>query len=120
MNPPTASTVTKNSIQVSFVSVTTSPENRGTDVDTYDIQYKRTADPTFTEVLGVTSPYTITTLDVDTVYEIQVRAVNIHGNGGWSTSLSQTTYNVPEAPVSVTVALSTDELGVDISWTAPA
>ncbi len=64
----------------------TEPVNTGPDIDDYDVQY-RTGSGSFLpwqHNTGTTT--TITDLEVNTRYEVQVRATNDEGTGAWSSS----------------------------------
>ena len=65
----------------------TAPVNTGPDIDGYDVQY-RTGSGSFLPWPhgGSGTTATITDLDVNTRYEVQVRATNDEGTGAWSSS----------------------------------
>ena len=65
----------------------TEPANTGPGIDGYDVQY-RTGSGSFLPWLhdGDGTTATITGLDVNTRYEVQVRATNDEGTGAWSSS----------------------------------
>ncbi len=65
----------------------TEPANTGPEVDGYDVQY-RTGSGSFLPWThdGDGTTATITGLDVNTRYEVQVRATNDEGTGAWSSS----------------------------------
>ena len=72
---------------VSSVTVTwTAPSNAGPAITDYDLQYRIGDSGNFTagpqDVAGTSA--TITGLVEDTEYEVQVRATNAEGTGGWS------------------------------------
>ena len=50
-------------------------------------------------------------------YDVQVRAVNANGNGGWSPTAQATPAAVPAAPAMPTLTVGNTELGV--SWAEP-
>ena len=87
-DPPTVSNETDNSLTVTW----TEPANTGPAITDYDVQY-RTGSGSFLPWThdgdGATS--TITGLDVNTRYEVQVRATNDEGTGEWSSSGSGAT-----------------------------
>ena len=64
----------------------TEPANTGPDVHDYDVQYRKSGSflPWTHDGDGTTT--TITDLDVNTRYEVQVRATNDEGTGEWSSS----------------------------------
>ena len=79
---PTVSNETESSLTVTW----TEPTNTGPGIDDYDVQY-RTGSGSFLpwqHNTGTTT--TITDLEVNTRYEVQVRATNDEGTGAWSSS----------------------------------
>lgn len=59
---------------------------------TYDVRYRATSSPTWTEVTNVTSPsYAITSLDATTDYEVQVRTRCTTTTSAYSASVNFTT-----------------------------
>lgn len=60
------------------------------------------------EVDGVTSPYTITGLDAETDYVVQVQGVYNEGNSGWSNSVLFTTAGADAMPIDLAVTDVTD------------
>ena len=71
----------------SLTVIWTEPANTGPDIDGYDVQY-RTGSGSFLPWPhdGPGTSTTITDLDLNTRYEVQVRATNDEGTGGWSAS----------------------------------
>ena len=71
----------------------TAPDNTGPDIDDYDVQYSVDGSGTWTNFdhTGTEVSATITGLDARTAYEVQVRATNEEGTGGWSDSGRATT-----------------------------
>ena len=69
------------------------PSNTGPAITDYDVQYRRTADSSWSDhaFTGTTTPTQITGLERSTEYEVQVRATNDEGTGYWSTSTTATT-----------------------------
>ena len=63
-----------------------------------------------------TLQYTITTLDNGTQYDVQVRAVNSHGDGTWSDTKTGT----PALPAPTIDSVRADDRAVLVSWSAPA
>jgi Fibronectin type III domain len=86
--PNVVTDLSANSSKAKIV-VTWSPPvgNSGSNVYTYDLQYKLSTDVSYNPIVtGVTSPYTITSgLIVGQTYNIRVRADNSIGNGNWTT-----------------------------------
>ena len=81
---PTVSTSTPYSLTVEW----TEPENTGTAITDYDVQYREVGSGSFTDAQheGTGLRATLTGLSPDTVYEVQVRATNATGTGAWSES----------------------------------
>ena len=89
---PTVSAVTgsSNSLSVSW----TAPDNTGRpSIQSYDLQYRKGTTGNFADgpqdVTGLTD--TISGLDADSLYQVQVRATNDEGDSGWSSAGSGTT-----------------------------
>ena len=59
--------------------------------------------------------YTITSLTNGTEYDVQVRAVNSHGDGTWSA----TEVGTPALPAPAVDSVRADDLAVLVSWSAP-
>ena len=88
---PAAPTVT--SAGLTSVSVEWSaPENTGPPIDHYDLRYRvAAAGPTGADWTDGPQDVAATSTDIDgldeaTVYEVQVRATNVEGDGAWSAS----------------------------------
>ena len=81
---PTVSAATPYSLTVEW----TEPENTGTAITDYDVQYREVGSGSFTDAQheGTALRATLTGLSPDTVYEVQVRASNATGTGAWSES----------------------------------
>ena len=99
--PPSAPTVTSvaksnTSLIVTWDAPTT---NTGPPVTGYGLQYKKTSESSWTPQshtgTGVTA--TITGLDANTEYQVQVQASNDEGTGGWSESGAGTTVTTSAA-----------------------
>ena len=111
---PTIVEATFNSLKISW----STPTNTGPEITAYDVRHILTsasatdkADDTNWTVMedawtsgnGGTLEYTISSLEQNTSYDIQVRAESDEGTGGWSSSVSgTTTANV--APVIATIS----------------
>ncbi len=116
--PPGSST----SLAVSW----TAPANAGKpSITGYDLQYRAGTSGAFTDgpqnVTGTTS--TITGLEANTAYQVQVRAVNDEGDGAWSPSGSGTTGNTAPVFADATLTFSVAENtagSVNVGTTIPA
>ena len=64
------------------------PDDTVEDITGYDVQYKKTTAASFSDDdhSGLETTATITGLDVDTSYQVRVRATNAAGDGPWSLS----------------------------------
>ena len=95
---PAAPTLTALTTSIE-VTLSTDPTSDAT-IDSRDIQWKTTAGSVWTEVIGVTSPHTISSLAEGTEYEVQWRAVSTIGDGAWSPSgtITTTTDLMPSLP----------------------
>ena len=81
---PTVSAATPYSLTVEW----TEPENTGTAITDYDVQYREVGNGGFTDARyeGTALRATLTGLSPATDYEVQVRASNATGTGAWSES----------------------------------
>ena len=79
---PIFSGETADSLRVSW----SEPDNTGPDITDYDVQYREEGRGGFTDGnhQGPGLTLTLTDLNPGTVYEVQVRATNDEGTGGWS------------------------------------
>ena len=102
------------------------PINSGSAITSYDVQYKKTADSTWTQwnATDKCNPADTSTepcamlngLTTDSEYEVQVRATNDLGDTPWSSSASATPVAALPAPTNVT---STPYNGaIAVQWTA--
>ena len=95
--------------------------NGGSTLTDYIVQYKASADAswtTFADGTSTTRTATISTLTNGTVYLFRVAATNAAGTGTESTSVSATPKTTPGAPTSLSATIG-DEF-VSLTWTAPA
>ena len=81
---PTVSTATPDSLTVQW----TEPENAGSAITDYDVQYREGDSGGFIDAQyeGTALSAMLTGLSPDTIYEVQVRATNAEGTGAWSES----------------------------------
>jgi hypothetical protein len=117
--PTLQGTATHDSVTVLFSSLTTAADIGGLSITKYVVEYKKTADASYTSVDPATSPTTVSSLTPNTAYLFKVTAVNSIGSGTPSSTLSVTTDTYsPNTPTSVTTTESGAGLNVDITWTA--
>lgn len=91
--PPTP--VTVSSITITSATVQWTPTTNAT----YNLQYKKVTDPTWTVVTGLTSnTYTINGLAEGTQYEVQVASICAGTTGAYSASTNFTTLSVTYCP----------------------
>ena len=113
------------------------PTNTGPPINDYDVQYRVGNSGSFTGVThtGTERETTISDLESGTSYEVQVKAKNAEGTGGWSDSgTGSTDADVNALPVvsgdssvdygengtaAVATYSATDEDGDSITWTLP-
>ena len=87
---------TLNSLMVEW----TAPENRGPAITGYRVRYRDVEGGGIDEVLaGTALSWTLTGLDEDTLYEVQVQAINDEGAGPWSEPVNGRT----EPPLTVEI-----------------
>ncbi len=119
---PAAPTVSAVSGSSDSLSVTwTAPDNTGRPaIVSYDLQYRKGSAGTFADgpqdVTGLTD--TISGLDEDSAYQVQVRATNEDGDSAWSSAGSGTT-NEPADPTDADNLTATAHTGkISLEWTA--
>ncbi|MCY3778341.1 MAG: fibronectin type III domain-containing protein, partial [Candidatus Aminicenantes bacterium] len=79
----------------------TAPDSRGSGISGYVVQYRKADSGSFTEVqAGTGLSWTLTGLEEDTIYAVQVQATNHEGSGPWSESVRGRT----DAPLTVEIA----------------
>ena len=107
-----------------------SPHDGGLEITDYDVRYREKDTDRITSgdqpgswvtLTGGDDPGSATTATIagliaGTVYQVQVRASNIKGEGDWSSSLDWP--QTPSVPTALTATVRHQALGV--SWTAPA
>ena len=122
---PEAPTITSVTPGNATLTVTwTVPGNGGSAITGYDVRHKLSSAPdidaNWTEAAntGDDLSHTIGSLTNGTSYDIQVRAVNVAGDGAWSSTSVGIPVEAPGAPAAPTVAADVGELTV--TWTTPA
>ena len=118
---PDAPTVNATSGSATSLDVRwTAPSNTGRPaVTSYDLQYKKTIDSTWTDgpQSVTTTSATLTGLAAETPYEVQVRAENDEGAEAWSSEATGTTTALPAVTVSKTTLTVTEEDATGDSYT---
>ena len=131
--PADPSTTTDNTQPRQLGVSWTAPTNPGPPITDYDVQYREGTSGSFTDAGydGTGTTTTLTGLTSGTAYQVQVRAVNLDGNGAWSDSGSGTTptnaaptfdsadtaFSVAENSTAVTTASATDsDTGDTVSY----
>ena len=121
---PAAPTLTSGNASLAVAWTAPAAPDGGSAVSDYDLQYRSSTDGgttwgTWTAFShsGTARTATITGLTNGDLHEVQVRAGNATGAGGWSTA-AQETPGRPGAPTGVTASASKG--GVSVAWTAPA
>ena len=98
----------------------TAPHNGGSALTGFKVQYKRSADSTWSthsfSSSGATTSTIIGSLTTGTKYDVQVRATNSEGDGAWSATTQGTVGGLS----TVTVTVTPGDRQLVISWTAPA
>ena len=116
---PNAPSVT--STGTTSISATFSAAGTGDAADTLDLRWREGTTGDWTEVIGVTSPRSITGLTEGTLHQVAVRGVNAAGNGAWSDPPgSATTDSADLMPTLGVVSDSEVEQGTALSRTLPA
>ena len=108
------------------VSWSAPADTGGSEVTGYDLRYIRSdapskADVNWTERDSVWSSgalqYTVSSLTNGVRYDLQIRAVNIAGDGRWSVTISAAPQTIPAAPT--IASLTPGDETLTIAWSAP-
>ena len=92
MSAPTESvSATHDTVTIQWSALTTAAETGGLTINKYVVEYKKTADVSYTQIDPATSPRAITGLVPNTAYLFRVYANNDIGDSTPSTTLSVTT-----------------------------
>ena len=110
--PPTVASVSATELTVTW----TAPSNTGKPAITnYDLQYgARSGSTTVKSDVGIDLTESLTSLTAGTLYDVQVRAKNDEGTGGWSSAGVGRT--APPKVTGVTATAAVDALA--LSWSA--
>ena len=97
------------------------PDDGGSPITSYDLQYKRTVDSIWTEISDQTDlSETVTGLNAGTSYDFQVRATNDVGDSAWSATAQATTQAAPDLMPSLAAVADQDVLtGVAVNFELP-
>jgi titin len=106
------------------INWTPDPNNGGSAVTGFKVEYKRTTDPASSwNSVDVNDPaatnHVISGLDVDIEYQFRVRAINSAGLGDESNVVAVTPFGIPEAPTNLLFAPDQLDGSLQLSWTAP-
>ena len=122
--PPVAPTIDSvTSGDTSLTVAWTAPAGE-TGITAYDVRHIKTSEDETVEAnwtvvddawTSGALQYTITMLDNGTQYDVQVRAVNSHGDGTWSDTKTGT----PALPAPTIDSVRADDRAVLVSWSAP-
>ena len=111
---PTISDITRDSARVTWVA----PAANNSPISGYDIRYKKTADATWSEDdVGNVLTTVLASLDLVTEYEVQVRARNVAGAGGWSDSAVFTTNRPPQVTIATAAQVVNSRTRIQLSAT---
>ena len=122
--PPAAPTIDSVTSGDTTLTVAWTAPAGETGITAYDVRHIKTSedettDSNWTEVDNAwtsgTLQYTITGLTNGTEYDVQVRAVNSHGDGTWSDTKTGT----PALPAPIIDSVRADDRAVLVSWSAP-
>ena len=125
-SPPTVDSVTPGD-ETLTVSWSAPADTGGSEVTGYDLRYIRSdapskADANWTERDSVWSSgllsYELDGLTNGVRYDLQIRAVNIAGDGRWSVTISAAPQTIPAAPT--IASLTPGDETLTIAWSAPA
>ena len=120
---PTIDSVTPGD-QALTVAWSAPDDTGGSTITGYDLRYIRSdaLNDNWTEQDGIWTSgvlrYTLGSLPSGFGYDVQVRAVNVAGDGRWSATVSGTLQTIPKAPTIDSVARGDETLAIE--WSAPA
>ena len=103
------------------ISATFSAANTGDAAVTLDLRWREGTTGSWTEIIGVNSPRSITGLTDGALHQVAVRGVNIAGNGAWSDPPGSATTDTADLMPTIGVVAGSDvEQGTALSRTLPA
>ena len=102
----------------------TTPWNGGSAITKYQVRHVAgtTPDGTWTDITGsgpTTTDHRVTGLTNGTAYTVEVRALNVKGNGAEATVAVTPMTTVPDKPTDLT-AMAVSATQIDLSWSPPA
>ena len=115
---PAAPSVT--STGTTSISATFAAASTGDAATSLDLRWRAGTSGAWTEIIGVTSPHTVSGLDPATLHQVEVRGVNGAGDGDWSDTGSATTDTADLMPTIGVLADSNVEQGTALSRPLPA
>ena len=117
---PSAPTLTADDARI--VVSWTAPSDGGSAITGYDVQHRAGSSGAWTPWghTGLATVTTITGLDNDQAYQVQVRAENDVGPGAWSAASTATPEPARTAPLAPGLPeLTAGDASIAVSWTAP-
>jgi len=111
MSAPTVTALGADSVEVDLAAA---PDDGGSAILSYDLRWSDD-EAAWTVVTGITDPDTIGSLDAETEYFVQTRAVNAVGPGPWSASGSDTTGAAATVPGTMSAPAVTGASSTSVS-----
>ena len=82
----------------------------------YNLRYKASNDDSYQTITDVNSPYALTGLTQETVYDVQVQAVNENGESEWTPAINFSTLSLCSAPIQLN-ATNIAATSATLNWT---
>ena len=97
----------------------TAPNNGGSAITDYAIQFKSTNGSwaTVTDGVSTQTSFSVTSLSNGSAFDFRVAAINVAGTGGYSSEVASTPRTTPGAPTDLSRTLGDGEM--TLGWTAP-
>ena len=115
---PTAPSVTATSTTSLSVSWT-APDDGGSTITGYTLRYRESSTSNWTTVPGITSTSgSLSSLEENTEYDVQVRATNSVGNSNYSPAATATTSNTAPSIDAISGSPTTVDAGAVVTLTA--